>query len=242
MANTHSLSLVAASSQYASIGDTASLSINGTTLTIEAWVKMTSTTVGGYPVGKWHDENLGRSYSIFMQASPLIFHLEKSTTGSNNGSSNNNNTSLSEGIWTHIAFTLSDTTSIAYVNGVADGGGNSTLPAGSIYDSTRNFMIGAKNSQAPDNFFGGLIDEVRVWNVVRTATEIANNYQTELVGNESGLVAYYKLNNNYNDTTANANNLTASGSPIFSIDVPFGSVATNATSDFMTTNSKFWGG
>ena len=157
MPNTYSLDMEATSSQYASRADTASLSVSGTTLTLEAWIKLES-DIAGYVIGKWHDELLGRSYSMYV--SGLKFYLEKSTTGSNNGASLANNTALSLGVWTHIAFTLSDVTSIAYLNGVADGGGNSTLPAGSIYDSTRDFMIGAKNSQAPSNFYDGLIDEV----------------------------------------------------------------------------------
>lgn len=40
----------------------------------------------------------------------------------------------------------------------------------------------------------GLIDDVRVWNTTRTQTEIQNNMNKELTGNETGLVAYYKMN------------------------------------------------
>ena len=47
--------------------------------------------------------------------------------------------------------------------------------------------------------FDGLIDEVRIWNDKRTSTEISNNYQTQLNGNEAGLVAYWMLNNNAED-------------------------------------------
>ena len=33
----------------------------------------------------------------------------------------------------------------------------------------------------------------RIWNTARTQTEIQNNINTELIGNETGLVAYYKM-------------------------------------------------
>ena len=53
-------------------------------------------------------------------------------------------------------------------------------------------MNGTKDligKQGPhDNYFRGTLNEFRIWNVVRTATEISNNMNTELTGNESGLV------------------------------------------------------
>jgi len=41
--------------------------------------------------------------------------------------------------------------------------------------------------------YRGLIDDVRIWDGVRTAQEIETNYLTELSGNEAGLVGYYKM-------------------------------------------------
>jgi hypothetical protein len=38
------------------------------------------------------------------------------------------------------------------------------------------------------------MDEVRIWNVARTQSEIQSNMNTELTGTESGLVAYYPFN------------------------------------------------
>ena len=46
-------------------------------------------------------------------------------------------------------------------------------------------------------FYKGSIDEVRIWNVGRTADQIAANMRKELVGNEAGLVGYW----NFNDST-----------------------------------------
>lgn len=44
-----------------------------------------------------------------------------------------------------------------------------------------------------DGHFPGLIDEVRIWEVARTETELQGTLGSELVGNEFGLVAYYKF-------------------------------------------------
>ena len=37
------------------------------------------------------------------------------------------------------------------------------------------------------------MDEVRIWNKVKTAAEISAQYCMELVGNETGLISYYKM-------------------------------------------------
>jgi hypothetical protein len=52
--------------------------------------------------------------------------------------------------------------------------------------------------------FDGGIDEVRIWNIGRSAIEIQNNMNIELEGNEYGLVSYY----NFNQGTPCANNIS----------------------------------
>jgi len=77
--------------------------------------------------------------------------------------------------------------------------------------------------------FDGLMDDLRVWNVKRTATQLQTNMNNELTGSESGLVAYYKFNNSYADATANADDLTAVNNPVFSSDTPSGGATTTPT-------------
>lgn len=69
--------------------------------------------------------------------------------------------------------------------------------------------IGAAGS----NYLQGKMDEVRIWNDVRTATEIRDNMCKSLVGNEDGLVAYYRFDQENTagqttlyDITPNGNN------------------------------------
>jgi hypothetical protein len=47
---------------------------------------------------------------------------------------------------------------------------------------------------ANGRFFNGVMDEVRIWNVARTQSEIQSNMNSELAGTETGLVAYYPFN------------------------------------------------
>jgi len=55
------------------------------------------------------------------------------------------------------------------------------------------------------------MDEVRIWNDVRTATEISQNYKGVLTGSEANLVAYYKFDDNLNDSSGNNLHLTGVG-------------------------------
>ncbi len=45
-----------------------------------------------------------------------------------------------------------------------------------------------------DKWTAGIIDDVRIWNVVRTQPEIDTNKNLELGGSETGLVGYWKFN------------------------------------------------
>jgi hypothetical protein len=44
-----------------------------------------------------------------------------------------------------------------------------------------------------DQFFSGMLDEVRLWNVARSSSDIQNWMNTTLQGNENGLVSYYRF-------------------------------------------------
>ncbi|MCG8537880.1 MAG: LamG domain-containing protein, partial [Pseudomonadales bacterium] len=58
--------------------------------------------------------------------------------------------------------------------------------------------------------FEGDMDDVQVWNRALTQTEILQQMDSELSGNETGLIAYYKFNEGQGETlldaSVNANN------------------------------------
>jgi hypothetical protein len=90
----------------------------------------------------------------------------------------------------HLAVTFDGATIRLYIDGVASGSASWTL--GTVYYSTDDVLIGA------DNFdfgylrrFDGYIDDVRVWNYARSASDIATWKDCRLAGSEGGLVAYW---------------------------------------------------
>ena len=225
MANTHSLDLEASSSQYASISDASQTGLDITgDITIEAWIKLESQppTDGFRPIVSKTGSGNNRSYDLMYQDDSGTKQLRMNIS-SDGGSTNRDllelNYTLQTGVWTHVAavWDASQSEVEYYVNGLSVGtvSGSQT----SIYQSNGDFEIGSNTVNSL--YFDGLIDEVRVWNDIRTAQEIQDNLGKELVGNEANLQGYWKLNNNYTDSTSNGNNLTASSSPVFTVEVPF---------------------
>ena len=93
--------------------------------------------------------------------------------------------------WSHIAATLSGTTATIYINGVASGSANFPVPANVIRN---NNYIGRSNWGWGDPAPSASFDDLRIWNVAKTGSEIQASMNNELVGSESGLVAYFKFN------------------------------------------------
>jgi hypothetical protein len=87
------------------------------------------------------------------------------------------------GTWTHLAYVCDGSTTKLYVNGVLQGSINATiaLPLGQL-----------GNDKAADHL-DGVIDEVRVWNVVRSQGNIQANMNQPLIPPLPGLVAYWRF-------------------------------------------------
>jgi hypothetical protein len=145
--------------------------------------------------------------------------------------------SIATGIWYHLAVTvdISVPTMVFYFDGSAVASSMTLTAATSIRtDGSADFAIGAVNANGTNesDYFDGLLDDVRFWNDIRTANEIANNRRRELSGSEGGLLGYWKLNEDYVDATGN-NNLTGHGSPVFSKDRAF-------KESYLDLTSKRW--
>jgi hypothetical protein len=97
------------------------------------------------------------------------------------------NDALQTGQWYHVAGTFNGTTMILYLNGLEVGSSNPSEPE--LYANN-----GVVRISSPGECMNGLIDEVRVWNTARTAAEITGLDNVEISGSESGLKAYFQLN------------------------------------------------
>jgi hypothetical protein len=162
-------------------------------------------------------------------------------TISNNGSNTEvyqKPASIQTGVWQSVAVTWQASTSTAtfYLNGVNLGSQTGSFT--SISDNTSEFFIGCykDDSGNPAGFYNGLIDEVRVFNRVRSQSEIQLGMIDQIITSTSGLQAYYKFNSTLTDSTANSNNLTNAGTT-YSTDVPFPAPTTRADIDQQATTT-----
>ena len=107
---------------------------------------------------------------------------------------------MSVNTWYHVAITYNDNTKLLslYKNGILVD--DSVLTAS--YTETTNYLGAVQYFGSPVAFYAGQMDEVRYWNYDRSAAQIAASMNCNLSGDEPGLTAYYKFNQN----TANGSN------------------------------------
>jgi len=171
------------------VGTNASLSFAGTSnFTLEAWVNRKATGADAAIVSKFNGGVAGNYWLLIGSNGKPYFSREAApwTVPASNV--------LPENEWHHIAGVFDGSTMKIYIDGILD---NSVAASGSISSSVSSIkvFIGASSqNSSPSTFFKGSLDEIRIWNVARTASEIQNNYLKDLAGNETGLAAYYTFN------------------------------------------------
>jgi len=101
-------------------------------------------------------------------------------------------------LWHHVAATLqrSARTLTVYLDGVQVAQG--VLGAETL-GNTLPVQIGRSGPQS-GKYFHGRLDDVRIWNVARSAADIASSYRSELSGSQAGLLANWKFNEGVGST------------------------------------------
>ena len=92
--------------------------------------------------------------------------------------------------WTHIALIYDGTRVRTYINGIETGNYSAI---GNISIRNNHVRIGARSVGAATSFFNGAIDEVRLWSVGRTATEVLETRDIRYLGAAPGLVANFSF-------------------------------------------------
>jgi len=167
----------------------AALNIVAAPLTVEAWV---------YPVDFEHDleaklvtshtayffdpeEIYGLIASVVNGEYRVGFSVSTGAKGSRQCIFSSN--ALPRFRWTHVAGTYDGSKIRIYVDGALSGEAPASIGLGT---NSVGLVIGRR--------FYGAIDEVRIWNALRSEEAIRDNMNRELAGNESGLVGYWKMN------------------------------------------------
>ena len=155
--------------------------VNGN-FTVEMWV---------YP----EKSNSGRFSEFISQgAQPFAFYIGLDPKGSLRlgDSWMSTGVSIKSEVWTHIAFTH-DTSNRGrlYINGELTETNVSEKPFNSAGTNTR---FGSQYGSTPYEFFAGCLDEVRVWNSIRSGDEIKFNKDKFGISTQTNnLVASYSF-------------------------------------------------
>lgn len=114
--------------------------------------------------------------------------------------------------WHHVAFVYDGSNQIIYV----DGNPITTAPTTGAVNISAAFnsglVIGARYEQTIQ-FATAIFDDIRIWNIARSQSELQSNMNIGLSGNEPGLIAYYTFedgigSSTVTDLTGNGNTLT----------------------------------
>jgi hypothetical protein len=191
--------------EYVTFGSAPELQIYGD-LTLECWVNIPSAPSLAYGLitygANGESEEANQLYTL------RILNTGTSQYQITHEYSNGSDTVFSSqiapvfGQWVHIAVTRNAATRTYqfYVNGILDG---QTLQYNSGQEPTGGTSAAAVigglfesggNGTSPTNYFPtGKMDEVRIWNTVRTREQIRANLCRKLTGSETGLQGYWRL-------------------------------------------------
>jgi len=138
--------------------------VNSQDITFAAWVNITADNAQRTIIG-WTD-NGGPQFRISDDDYLQLLEQNTSIIGSTDP--------VTEGVWLHVAVTYNTAGNYAfYVNG--------DLEASGTNDKTLVFSsmtIGAQAAGESNEYFDGEIDEVGIWDVVKTANEISELYNS----------------------------------------------------------------
>jgi len=195
------------SDDYVSVADNPDDSLDfSTAFTISVWGNQTSVIENSGLVSKYLGASGGRGYAVRTQTTNEIgVILSADGEGSDTDSSVNDCGFTSNGEWTYITVTFDSGNIIYYKNGSQCDTDTNTVT--SIFNNARSLNIGRYNENTE---FNGPIDEVRIYNRVLSASEIAEQYRAgaarmkvntpiTLAGPTSGLVGNWTFNGQ--DTT-----------------------------------------
>lgn len=195
--------------------------LNRSTFTVGAYIK--TTTAGSskaiiHKIASGTDLNYGLGIDA---ANHGLVSFTDNTTG--NAVQCAGTTTLTDGTWHYVVGTYDGAALKLYVDGVLD---NSVATTATPRTGTGILSLGSSNGAIK---FTGSLDELSIWSNALSLSQIQGMIGQRLVGNESGLVAYYNFANNNNDGQGETvyNSCSATGSTL------------NGTSVGTSTTPKF---
>jgi fibronectin type 3 domain-containing protein len=166
------------SSAYVNMGAAPSLTTTGS-MTWEAWVYPTTTPPDDGQIAALSNDSEGWQFKTTPDTGPRTFGVAVSADGVSH-TQRYSNTVVSLNTWYHVAavYNAANKTLDMYVNGVLDDGVLSgTVPGAQVIPPGENVNIGRRDG---GYYFGGRIDEFRLYSRALSAAEIQSDMNTPL--------------------------------------------------------------
>ena len=173
---------------------------NGYQLTVTAWIKTTQASGEQGLVNKYVANSLNGWNVFLFNGSVRAWYFRNSANYIWDGGRGLLGPFVADGQWHHIAFVVNSTEGRLYVDGLPwdarfwDGAFGATT-------TTQELRLG---SYPGSGFYNGLMDEVTVWSRALTGAEIVAIRSNSLVGVESELRGYWRLNEGVGNTAENS--------------------------------------
>ena len=211
----HSLSLNGTSA-YVQGPSSSSLSITGA-ITVEAWIKIDSIGVYRTIISKEAFQQTGTGGGYRLAITDLGKVRLDLFQSHNTYTTAIGTTTVTPGVWQHVAAVFDGSQTRIYLNGVLNGTVSTTNgPA----TGNGNFYLGRFSYSLNPYYFNGLIDEARVSNAALYTSNFTPANSLTASGSTKGL---WKFNGQTtNDSSGNSNNGTLQGGAGFSGNVPGG--------------------
>ena len=156
--------------------------INNNDFTIETWIKPNGNAFCRVVFAQLNSSNFA---TLSLSSSNEVYFYVNNVTGERTAAT------LPIGVWSHVACTWDASTGItqSYINGVLE----ATSAGGSSSTGNDNLMtIGTKTDGTQP--FTGELDELRIWDAIRTECQITGTMNSEFTLAQTNLVAYYNFN------------------------------------------------
>lgn len=159
-------------SAYHTISDNSAIK-PASDISFGGWINITSTATS-YQMFIAKGENAGDTRSYEMRQFGTTSQIEiQCRTGTGQYMQARTTTAIGTGTWTHVMYTRTGATQKIYINGSSDTLASNVTQTTAIQYSTDALWFGQRNGGLRLN---GKLDEIGIWNVALTATEVSDLY------------------------------------------------------------------
>ncbi|MBQ9784495.1 MAG: hypothetical protein IJW29_03240 [Clostridia bacterium] len=190
--------------------------LTGVPTTVEAWIYMPACydTRGGTMIGNYKSGSEASYFAFEIQNNGMPRCFIKNSDGTAQ-TLEFTGVDVRNDKWTHVAFVLDDENDsmYCYINGTLANTQACTISFTESIIDKNCYFAGDRQSEGMTQRFNGFIKELRVYQDLRTATEVALDYAGQVDYSDENIVLHYDLRNvanytSFKDLTGNGHDVT----------------------------------